>query len=196
MGIKALGGDDIQLIEILVPHQNRCTAYLHHSTHLADDGSCGLFESDGVAEDLADGIEQINLGIPDVQFLPEALGLPLTGQQPLEEGSHECRTRCGGGSRPITGNFQPETNALGNRHEPARTIRRRACALGQIPVQGPARILPSDEPRRAGQGNPKPKTRLGEVTDQFENGGQPPYQRGKVIQIVFPFVLNATWSAR
>ena len=107
----------------LVEHHDRRPAGAHHRAHLAHDGLRRLLQPDGLPQDLADGVEEIDLLVAAGQLLGEVGALPLGVEQRPDHRQHPlgAGAQLGLGIAAATSSQKPSTSL--DRLEPGRARR-------------------------------------------------------------------------
>src|SRR5213078_139856 len=161
-----------------IVHQERGAPGTHHRRHLAQDSPGRLVQANRVAEDLADGIDQVDLLVALGQLGSDLRGIALGGEHgtdDLGELLNHSRT-CPRGRRladcPVRDLQRPPVH-LGDRHQPCRRV-------GGVGCPGLAEAQP----------------RPGEPLEQREQPLDAGHPARSVRHTELPFSLNATWSTR
>jgi hypothetical protein len=177
----------------LVEHHNRCAPRADDRAHLAGDRLRGLLELDRLAQDLADGVEEVDLLVAAGQLLAQKRPLALRLQQRADQ-RQEPRGRAGQLAVGQAGDLEEEAFDLGHGLEPHGAGGRGREPRRPRHLRRHARIGPGGEAEGAPVEAPQAHPSVDERAEAVEHEIEPPYGRRSIMQMEFPCSLKRTSS--
>jgi len=114
VGAEAARADGAEATPRLVEHHDGGASRTHDGGELLHDGLRRLLQLHGAAEDLGDGVEEVDLLVAPGEFLGDARALPLELQQRREHRRH-AHPHCGEAGLVAAAHLQPPAGHAGRR---------------------------------------------------------------------------------